>query len=101
MPVIFSTPTSHQVLMLDKDATKILEAMKTSGNIPSALYPEAIPGALAALQDRIQIENTSDNDNLQAEDQSNHVSMQRKALPLIELLERAIEKNEKLMWDEG
>lgn len=99
MPVIFSTPTSQRVFMFDKDAAKILKTIKTSGNIPGALFPEAIPDALKALQDHIKLE--SDNDEAQSAEDSNYVGIKTKALPLIELMQRAIEQNEKLMWDEG
>lgn len=99
MPVIFSTPTSHRVFMLDKDAEFMLKAMKTSGNIPGALFAEAIPNALEALKDRIKLE--SNDETSDKTDESNHVDLNTKALPLIELMQRAIEQTEKLMWDNG
>jgi len=99
MPVIFSTPTSHQVTMFDKDAELMLKAMQTSGKIPGALFAEAIPDALEGLQNRIQLDS-----NDQAPAQSNdkdHVGINTKALPLIKLMQRATDQNEKLMWDKG
>jgi len=99
MPVIFSTPTSHRVFMFDKDASLMLKAMKTSGNIPGALFPEAVPDALSSLQERVQIE-SNDEDESSAED-NNYVGIQKKATPLIELMERAINQNEKLLWEQG
>ena len=99
MPVIFSTPTSHRVFMFDKDAKFMLKAMHTSGNIPGALFPEAVADALEALQKRIEIE-SNEEDSAQAED-SKHVDINTKALPLIKLMQGAIEQDEKLMWDKG
>jgi len=99
MPVIFSTPSSHRVFMFDKDATMMLKAMKTSGNIPGALFPEAINDALMALQERVQLD-SSDEDEATTED-DNHIEIQKKALPLIELMQRAIEQDEKLLWEKG
>ena len=99
MPVIFSTPTSHRVFMFDKDANMMLKAMKTSGNIPGALFPEALGDALAALQERVQLESNDEDDSVADDD--NHVGVQTKALPLIELMQRAIEQNEKLLWEKG
>lgn len=101
MPVIFSTPTSHRIFMFDKDANLMLKAMKTSGNIPGALFPEAIPDALNKLQDRIKIDSNEDDKTNAAEQDSDHVGIQTKAMPLIELMQRAIEQNEKLMWETG
>ncbi len=55
MPVIFNTPTSHQIFMFDKDAAFMLKAMKTRGNILGALFPEAVIDALEALNSRIEL----------------------------------------------
>lgn len=99
MPVTFNTPTSHRVTMFDKDAEFMLKAMKTSGNVPGALFVEAIPDALEALQERIKLEN-NEIDSEQKDD-SDYVGLSTKALPLMELMQRSIEQNEKLMWDKG
>ena len=99
MPVVFNTPTSHRVTMFDKDATFMLKAMKTSGNIPGALFAEAIPDALKGLEERIKLE--SNDEASENTDDSNYVGLNTKALPLIKLMQRAIEQNEKLMWDKG
>lgn len=99
MPVIFKTPTSQRVIMLDRDAEMMLKTISTSGNIPGALYPEAIPAALEALEARIKLE-SNDEDLAQTED-SDQVGIHTRAFPLIELMQSAIEKNETLMWDNG
>lgn len=99
MPVIFSTPTSHRIFMFDKDAQIMLKAMNTSGNIPGALFPEMIAEALRALQERVQVESHSEEE--QANDDDAPVGINTKALPLIELMQRAIEKNEKFLWEQG
>ncbi len=99
MPVIFKTATSQRVIMLDKDANMMLKTFHTSGNIPGALYAEAIPDALEALQNRIKLE-SHDEDVAQTKEDK-HVGLQTKAFPLIELMQSAIEKKETLMWDKG
>lgn len=113
MPVIFCTPTSHRVFMFDKDAAFMLKAMKTSGNIPGALFPEAVTDALDALKSRIELDaneegsseegsNEEDVEQSSVSDKdSDYIGVNTKALPLIELMKRAIEQNEKLMWDKG
>lgn len=100
MPVIFSTPSSHRVFMFDKDANLMLKAMKTSGNIPGALFPEAIPDALSSLEKRVQLESNDEETNV-TDKNSDHVGIKSKALPLIEIMLRAIENNEKLLWEQG
>ena len=98
MPVIFKTPTSHTVLMFDKDAALMLSAMKISGNIPGALFPEDITDALEALQDRIKLEKSNEEET---NNDDNHVGVHTKAIPLIELMQRALKEDEKLLWNEG
>ena len=100
MPVIFSTPTSHRIFMFDKDANMMLKAMKTSGKIPGALFPDDISDALTTLQERIQLDSHEEETNV-ADEKSDHVGIQTKAMPLIELMQRAIEQNEKLLWEKG
>jgi len=99
MPVIFTTPTSHRVIMLDRDANMMLKTFRTSGNIPSALSPEAIPDALEALKNKIKLE--SEEEGLAQNEDSDHVGISTRAFPLIELMQSAIEKNEALMWEKG
>ena len=100
MPIIFRTPTSQRVIMLDQHAEMILKTIHTSGNVPGALYPEAIPAAIEALDARIKLESLNDEESAQTED-SDAVDMQTRTLPLIELMQSAVEKNETLMWDKG
>ncbi len=99
MSIIFNTSTSQRVIMLDRDAEIMLKTIHTSGSVPGALYPEAIPAAIEALEARIKLE-SHEEESAKTED-SDAVDMQTRAFPLIELMHSAIEKNETLMWDEG
>ena len=91
--------------MFDKDAAFMLKVMKTSGNIPGALHSEDVVNALAALEERLQLENNNDNGTEDTENSAqkndDYVGINTKALPLIELMQRSIDKNEKLLWDKG
>ena len=100
MPIIFRTPTSQRVIMLDQHAEMILKTIHTSGNVPGALYPEAIPAAIEALEAKIKLESQNDEESAQTED-SDAVDLQTRSLPLIELMKSAVEKNETVMWDKG
>lgn len=100
MPIIFRTPTSQRVIMLDQHAEMILKTIHTSGNVPGALYPEAIPAAIEALEAQIKLESQNDEESAQTED-SDAVDLQTRSLPLIELMKSAVEKNETVMWDKG
>lgn len=101
MPVIFKTPLSQQIMMLDKDAEFMLKAMKTSGNIPGAMYAEDVKEALNALESRLEIETNDNESDSEADEDQHYVSVNTKALPLIKLLQDAIEQGETLMWDRG
>ncbi len=98
MPVVFKTATSQRIVLLNRDANMMLETFHTSGNIPGALYPEAIPDALENLKTRIRLE--SREENLIQNKDSDHVDIHTKAFPLIGLMQSAIENNETLMWDQ-
>lgn len=101
MPVIFKTPTSYRIFMLDSDAKFILEALQTSGNIPGTLFPEALPSALETLKNRVEIASDVGVDVSTQDEDGDDVSIHTKAAPLIELIQTAITQNEKLMWDKG
>lgn len=99
MPVIFNTATSHRIIMLNKDAELMLKMMQTSGEIPGALFVEAIPQALATLESQ-----TNESENETEEPVSNnrdYVELHTRAIPLIELMQKAIKDEEKLLWDNG
>ncbi|MEH6456516.1 MAG: DUF1840 family protein [Cocleimonas sp.] len=98
MPVVFKTATSHRVVLLNRDANMMLKTFNTSGNIPGALYPEAIPDALESLKTRIKLE--SREENLTQNKDSDHVDINTRAFPLIGLMQSAIENNETLMWNQ-
>lgn len=100
MPIIFKTQTSQRVIMLDKDANMMLKTFHTSGNVPGAMYPDAIPDALVALETRIKLE-THEEEVAKTEGDNNQVGLHTKAFPLIKLMKSAIEKNETLMWNKG
>lgn len=87
--------------MFDKDADFMLKAMKTSGNIPGALYPDDVKDALNALKSRIELESNDTELENHADNDSDHIGLNTKALPLIELMQKAIDQSEKLLWDKG
>ncbi len=77
--------------------------MGHSGTIPGAIQAEDLPKALELLKASVRAEMAIDQDSDQvkdSEDSENYVSIDKRAMPLIELLEAAIEQNEDVMWDE-
>ena len=84
-------------------AIKLIKSMGHSGTVPGVIQVEDLPMALEQLQTSVRAEMAIDQDCYQgqASDESeNYVSFDKRAKPLIELLEAAIEQNTDVMWDE-
>ncbi len=76
--------------------------MGHSGVIPGAIRADDLPKALARLKASVQTEMALDDaeQSQLTEDGENYVSIDKRAMPLIELLEAAIKQNEDVMWYE-
>ena len=77
--------------------------MGHSGTIPGAIQVDDLPKALEQLKVSVRTEmdiyHQCDQDK-KSEDSETYVSIDKRAKPLIELLEAAIEQKEDVMWDE-
>jgi len=74
-----------------------------SGSVPGAIRAEDLPAALAKLKAAVQVEvqeTERTTDGSKNDDGENYVSVDKRAKPLIELLEAAIEQDTDVMWDE-
>jgi hypothetical protein len=102
MLVKFHSPAHADILMFGEVAVTLLRLMGNSGKIPGALMPEDIPEALANLQAAVAA-NPERPLNPQAEDPRNpeqpSVSLSRRALPLIGLLETALAREAHVIWE--
>ncbi len=82
-------------------AVHLLKLMGHSGTVPSAILAADIPVALSRLKAHMATSppaqsgsSTGDDENLS----KIQVSLQQRAFPLIELLTRAAERGEEVMW---
>lgn len=103
MLITFETKAYANITMFGDIAKKLIKSMGHSGVIPGAIRAEDLPKALAMLKTSVKAEMAIEepNDSLQvSEDSENFVSIDKRAMPLIELLEAAIARNEDVMWDE-
>lgn len=101
MLVTFSTKSYSDIMMFDDIATRLLTMMGHSATIPGAIVAEDVSSALAKLKSALQIEdNTKPAAAANAsDDENNHmVSLRHRALPLVELLENAVQRNADVMW---
>jgi hypothetical protein len=81
-------------------AIQLLKMMGHSGTVPSAILAADIPAALAKL--RVALQHAPPppppkND----EEEREYVPIQRRAVPLVELLENAIRNDADIMWDKA
>lgn len=104
MLITFETKAYANITMFGDIAKRFIKAMGHSGTVPGAIKAEDLPRALEQLRSSVQaavdVENKSDNDHQIDDDNEDYVSIDKRAKPLIELLEAAIEQNQDVIWDE-
>jgi hypothetical protein len=104
MLITFTTKAYASITMFGDVAIALLKLMGHSGSVPGALMADDVPAALAQLEAAVQahpdepLDPTSDPANDGGEE-SEHVSLAHRALPLIELLTAAAAEHENVMWD--
>ena len=99
MLVTFSTARYSDITLFGDVATQLLHLMGHSGTVPSAILAADVPQALQRLQQGLQAspaDKTESPDSESAEEPT--VSLQHRALPLIELLNSAIANNSDVTW---
>ena len=102
MIVTFKTKAHSDIIYLGDVALELLRLMGRRETIPSAMYADDIPEALAKLKaavesdDAHQVDSDSDSSENDAEPP---VSLKHRALPLIQLLEAAQEAATAVMWE--
>ncbi|MTW22559.1 DUF1840 domain-containing protein [Allochromatium palmeri] len=103
MLIRFETPAYATITMFGDVAVTLIKLMGHSGAVPGALLAEDVPAALARLKNAVaeHPDATLDPDtpNQHQGDESQHVSLAHRALPLIELLEAAARDGENVMWE--
>lgn len=105
MLVKFETKYYPTIVMFGDVAKQLIKFMGHSGTIPSAIDAKDVPFALQNLQERLKyvneiIETTSESYN-NSDDKEEYVSLDKRAKPLIELLQTAIKEDEYVMWDKA
>lgn len=103
MLITFQTDAYANITMFGDVALKFLKYMGHSGTVPGAIKAKDIPEALAKLTRAVSAEVKAAGDTPDAEmdedEAENYVSIDKRAKPLIELLEAAVAQNEDVMWD--
>jgi hypothetical protein len=100
MLVTFKTKRYSNITMFGDVAVRLLQLMGHSGTVPGAVTAEDVPAALARLraglaehgQEVVGQKRDADRDEPR-------IDLSHRAVPLIELLESAIENEADVMWE--
>ena len=99
MLITFKTKSYANITMFGNVATKMLEMMGCSTSVPGAIVFEDVAQALASLRRALEstmevVEPAGD-----ADDEQPAVSLHTRAVPLIELLQSAIDDENHVRWE--
>jgi len=106
MLVTFKSDTYSNITMFGNVALTFLKIMGHSGTVPGAIRAEDVPAALQKLSKAIEDEPAASPLNSpqsstddEGDDNEPVVSLRHRALPLIELLQSAVESESNVMWE--
>ena len=95
----FKSQAAAEVIMLQPDAETLLKIIGKTPGAQGIVTVDQIPGAINALRQAIaaskQAPKADDEDDEKAED---GVSLERRAVPFIELLERSAAAGKDVVW---
>jgi hypothetical protein len=89
-----------QILMFGDVAVALLKMMGQSGVVPGAILAADIPPALAQLRQNVEAQAQHPRARKDDEREEPDVSLRQRAVPLIDLLERAAKQGRNVMWIE-
>ncbi len=95
MLIEFSSESTGNVIMFGKVATQLLKMMGQSGNNEGAIREADVPEALNKLKSALAALPAAESDQ---DDDDNEISMQTRAVPLIDLLEESAAAGSYVMW---
>ncbi len=98
MLIEFKSEHDGSLVLFGKVATDLLEMMGTSGRSEGALRSEDVPGALTRLKDNLTQRANADTED--GDEDADEVPINRRAVPVIELLEKTVASGGYFMWQE-
>ena len=103
MLIRFETPAYATITMFGDVAITLIKLLGHSGSVPGALLAADIPAALERLKRAVAEHPDTPLDPAtppqRQRDESPHISLAHRALPLIELLEAAAREDENVLWE--
>lgn len=101
MIVTFHSKDYYPITMFGEVALQLIEKMGCTPKVPGAIYAEDVPQALWQLQQHLQdlAEDAEIPNRLVADPTEAPVSLQTRAVPLLEMLRGAAKKQHNISWD--
>jgi len=98
MLVKFTTKNYPDIMMFGDVALRLLKMMGHSATVPGAILAADVPVALARLRSAIDAEKAAP-EAPDDDEEEPKVSLAHRALPLIDLLEAAVNADANVMWE--
>ncbi len=98
MLVTFSTKYYADIMMFGDVGVRLLKMMGQSGTVPGALVADDVETALKALNEALKQTPHSPETQEVDDDAEPVISINKRALPLIELLSVAMKEHSDVMW---
>jgi hypothetical protein len=89
-----------QILMFGDVAVALLKMMGQSGVVPGAIVAPDIPSALEKLRQGVEAQAHHPRARRDDETEEPDVTLRQRAVPLIELLDRAAKQGKNVLWME-
>lgn len=96
MFVTFHTNSYEDITYFADVAKRLLSLMGHSGTIPGAIKSKDLPDALERLQSGLRDEK---NKVQKDDEEETEISLGKRAIPLISLLQAAIKNDNDILWD--
>jgi hypothetical protein len=101
MLVKFTSTATGSITMFGDIATQLIKMLGATGKVPGAMSAEDLPAAIAQLKTKLaqqaDIDSQVQDDEEEKPDQP--ISLATRAAPLIDLLQRAANKQAPVMWE--
>jgi hypothetical protein len=108
MLVRFSSTATGSITMFGESAEQLIRMLGATGKVPGAINAADIPAALQRLRQQLQslaapaeAAASSADDDSDDKDKQPQIGLATRALPLIDLLERAGKADAPVMWEAG
>ncbi len=100
MFITFRSDAYEDITYFNDVAKRLLALMGHSGAVPGAMTTDQLPDALHSLQQGLELEkNKMPQTSANYDDNESEISLGKRAVPLLNLLQAAIKNNCNVLWD--